>query len=346
MIIGRDLMLHLGLTVDFKRQVLQWDGTTVNMKESRNLLGQSDLTKREMREVVMQTAEPASTWEATDIMVKIIYITYAKADLEQVVNDIQMNAEERNLLPSLLEDFEDLFYGTLGDWDTEPVDLELNPDSKPFNSRYYLVPRINKEIFWKQLKRLVEIGVPTPVKQSQYSTTVFIIPKKEGTVRFVTDYHRLNQKLVRNSYNLTRIGETIQQLEGFQYVTVLHINMVYYNIRISTASQYMTTIVTEFGKFIYNRLPIGICAYGDIFQAKVDEILGDIEGVKKYIDDIIVLGKDIFENPIEQLRIIFGTMRAAGLKVNAHKWSFGLKEIPYLGYVIKREGIKPDSKKL
>ena len=33
MIIGRDLMVHLGRTADFKRQVLHWDGATVNMKE-------------------------------------------------------------------------------------------------------------------------------------------------------------------------------------------------------------------------------------------------------------------------------------------------------------------------
>ena len=56
----------------------------------------------------------------------------------------------------------------------------------------------------------------------------------------------------------------------------------------------MTTIVTEFGKFEYNRLPMGMCASGDIFQAKVDELLGDFEGIKTYIDDILVLGKGIF----------------------------------------------------
>ena len=80
-------------------------------------------------------------------------------------------------------------------------------------------------------------------------------------MRFITDYRRLKQKLVINPYHLTRIGETIQQLEGFQYVTALDINMGYYNIRLSPASQDMTTIVTEFGKFIYNRLPMGVCAF-------------------------------------------------------------------------------------
>ena len=65
MIIGRDLMVQLGLTEKFKRQVLQWDGATVHMKDTINLLGQSDITKREMHEVATNTAEPASTWEAT-----------------------------------------------------------------------------------------------------------------------------------------------------------------------------------------------------------------------------------------------------------------------------------------
>ena len=55
-----------------------------------------------------------------------------------------MNAAERTQLISPLEDFEDLFDGTIGDWDTDPVDLELNPNSKPFNCKYYPVPRTNK----------------------------------------------------------------------------------------------------------------------------------------------------------------------------------------------------------
>ena len=87
--------------------------------------------------------------------------------------------------------------------------------------------------------------------------------------------------MVRKPYTLPRIGETMQQLENFQYATELHINMGYYNIRLSPAIQYMTTIVTEFRKFRYNSLPMGRCALGEILQSNVDEILGDIEGIKR-----------------------------------------------------------------
>ena len=69
----------------------------------------------------------------------------------------------------------------------------------------------------------------------------------------------------------------------------------YYTIRISLASPDMKTIVTEFGKFRYNRLPMGMCASGDIFQANVDKLLGDTKGVKTYINGIYVLNKKNFE---------------------------------------------------
>ena len=153
MIIGRDLMVQLGLMDEFKCKDFQCNGATVHMKEPSGLLGKSDLTKREMCELVMQTTEPASTREATERIVKILNSTYVKADLKQVSdNSTQLNAEEINQLLSLPKDFEDLFGVTLGDWATEPVDLELKPGSKPFNSRYYPVPRIDKETFRKYLK--------------------------------------------------------------------------------------------------------------------------------------------------------------------------------------------------
>ena len=105
-----------------------------------------------------------------------------------------------------------MFDVTLGDWDTDTVDLELNPDYKPFNCKYYLVPRINKESFRKELERLVKIGVLTMVQKSEYITPVFTIPNKEGTVSFIMDYLRINQELSRKTYQLPRIGETIPHM--------------------------------------------------------------------------------------------------------------------------------------
>ena len=134
-IIGRDLMVQLGLMAYFKLQVLQWYGATVYMKEPICLLDKSNLNKRKIQEVVMQAAEPAYTIEATERMVKILDSTYVKAYLKQVANNAtQLNSEERTQVLSLLEDFKDFFDGTLEDWAIETVNLDLKPGSKPFNS--------------------------------------------------------------------------------------------------------------------------------------------------------------------------------------------------------------------
>ena len=203
-----------------------------------------------------------------------------------------------------------MFDGTIGDWEKDPINPELKTYYKPFNFKYYPVPRINKENFLKELKHLLEIGVSTTVQKSQYGTTVFIIPKKEGTVRFITDYCRVKHQLIINLYPLPKIGETMQQLEGFQYATELDLNMGYFTIRLSPASQDMTMIVNEYGKFKYNHLPIGMCSLGYIFQSKVDKLLGDIKGAKTYIDDILLPRKYCFIKHIAQLRIIFFRLRA------------------------------------
>ena len=60
MIIGHDLMVQLGLKAEFGHKILEWDDTVVPMNDPVNLLGQTDLTKRNMGEVVIHTKESAS----------------------------------------------------------------------------------------------------------------------------------------------------------------------------------------------------------------------------------------------------------------------------------------------
>ena len=347
MIIGRDLLVKLGIDIRFTDQTIKWEDMLVPMKAFAPGKDHKSLSNKEIRASIAQIAEPISTREATERVVRILDSNYAKANLDEVAEAAtNLTEAERSMLLDLLKEFEDLFDGTLGQWNTAPVEIELKPDVKPVSARWYPVPHINKETFRKELMRLVEIGVLDPVQESEYGTPVFIIPKKEGTVRFITDFRQVNSQIVRKPYPIPRIADTLQQMEGFTYATALDLNMGYYTIRLDPASKDITTIVTEFGKFRYNVLPMGMCVSGDIFQAKVYELLGDIEGVKCYIDDILAVCKGTFADHIGQLRMIFRRLQKAGLKVNASKCSFGLKEIPYLGYIITQQGVKPDPKKV
>ena len=67
-------MVQLGLKAEFGRLLLEWENTSIPMKEPGNLLGQLDLTKRKMQEVVINTAEPDSTREANAMVVKYLTV--------------------------------------------------------------------------------------------------------------------------------------------------------------------------------------------------------------------------------------------------------------------------------
>ena len=88
----------------------------------------------------------------------------------------------------------------------------------------------------------------------------------------------------------------MDQLEGFQYIIELDPKIWYHTIVLLPESCDLTTIVSESGKLIYNKVPMGLWYSGEIFQAKVYEFLSDIEGFKTYIDDIIVIGEGISLN--------------------------------------------------
>ena len=170
-------------------------------ERARKIFKPNFLTKCEICNMVMQTEEPDPKIKSNQILFKIINSVYTKYDLKQFAeNFTQLHPEERKIPLGLLNKFENLFDEIIGKWYTDTIYLDLNPYLKPFNSRYYPVTRINKYTLHKDIQRLVEIRLLTPVQQSQYMTLMFIISKKEGTVILITDHLKLNYKLVINPY--------------------------------------------------------------------------------------------------------------------------------------------------
>ncbi len=71
--------------------------------------------------------EQHSMHEATEQVVHILDAKCEKADLQSVVsaNCTHLSLQDQNKLLELLTEFEELFDGTLGDWNTKPVSFEL-----------------------------------------------------------------------------------------------------------------------------------------------------------------------------------------------------------------------------
>jgi hypothetical protein len=172
--------------------------------------------------------------------------------------------------------FDSLFNGTLGDWKLPPVSFELKEGIKPYHGRPYPILHKHKAVLMKEIKRLCNIGV---------ALLTFIIPKKDSTVRTISDFRELNKHIVRKPYPIPKIITILQDIEGFTYATALDLNRSYYTIRLDPTASEMCTIIFHWGKYSYKRLPMGFGGSANIFQAQIMDLMASLEFVQAYMDN-------------------------------------------------------------
>ena len=127
----------------------------------------------------------------------------------------------------------------LGFWNHEEYAIELQLNAKPYHARAYPIPKIHEQTLHTEVERLCSIGVLRKVNHSEWAALTFIIPKKNGTVWFISDFRELKEAI---SYH-PKIQDLLLKQEGFQYATSLDLNMGYYHIELSPFSHELCTIV-------------------------------------------------------------------------------------------------------
>ena len=336
MIIGRDILSGLGIKFDYSDMTMEWDGSSIPMKDS-------EANEHE----AFHVQEPEALAEAMERIKRILDAKYEKADLNEVAeNSDHLNEKQKVKLRGLLFEFKELFDGSLGRWEMDDYNVELRSDAQPYHAKAYPIPRCHQETLRMEVQRLCEAGVLKKVNHSEWAAPTFIIPKKDGSVRFISDFRELNKRIKRKPYPIPKIQDMLLKLEGFKYATSLDLNMGYYHIELSPNSKKLCTIVLPWGKYEYQRLPMGLCNSPDIFQEKMSTLMQDLEFVRAYIDDLLVITSGSYEEHLDKLRTVFERLQKAGLKVNAKKSFFAREELEYLGYWITREGIQPVSAKV
>ena len=268
--------------------------------------------------------EPTSTKEATNRTVEILDANYEKANLAKVVHDHcgHLSQLEQSKLLRLLVQYEELFDGTLGDFKTEPVSFRLKDGATPYHGRAYPVPQKQLKMFRKEVDRLEEIGVLKRQPASEWASPSFPIPKKDKTVRFLTDFREVNKRIIRTPFPIPKISSVLQEMEGFTYATALDLNMGYYTIRLDPTAQRICTIILPWGKYSYLRLPMGMSGSPDIFQEKMSDLMRTLEYVRKYRYDLLIITGGSFDDHLSKLQVVLGRLHDAGLRVNAVKSNF------------------------
>lgn len=105
-----------------------------------------------------------------------------------------------------------------------------------------------------EVKAMLEMNIIEPSK-SELSSPIVLVPKKDGTIRFGTDFRRLNAV---SCYPMPRIDDLLEKLGKARYITTIDLCKGYWQVPLQQACREYTAFRTPTGLYHYTVLPFGL----------------------------------------------------------------------------------------
>jgi hypothetical protein len=132
-------MHEIGIDICFSAAEVRWDNASIPMQPV-------DKSTEEFEQELFFAQDPITT--NAERIQNIVKSKYCPADLNKIATECNLlNADLQKTLHKLLRTFVHLFDGTLGNWKTDSVDLELkDKNEKPYHTRPYPVPHSQEQL--------------------------------------------------------------------------------------------------------------------------------------------------------------------------------------------------------
>jgi hypothetical protein len=304
-ILVADFLSKTGIDVKYSTGTIEWFDNELPLCDTHTLQRKDSSAMEEITEIQQEPLQSKGFLAMADIIeiqkeheffgmdwydphchaTEILYAKYEKVLVDDVIDQLtHLNAQQKSDIRQVLNKHTKLFDGTLGVYPHRTLHIDLVPGATPKHSRPCPIPVIHLQAFKKELLHLVEIGVLSPQRASEWASPTFITPKKDDRVHWVSDLRELNKVVRRKQYPLPIIGDILRRCKGYNFFTKLDISMQYYTF--DDESMVLCTIATPLGKFKYTRLPIGLKCSPDFAQEVMENILCDVNDAEVYINDI------------------------------------------------------------
>ncbi|KAG7304206.1 hypothetical protein JYU34_011144 [Plutella xylostella] len=225
------------------------------------------------------------------------------------------------------------------------IQIKVKPDAQLKFFKPRPVPLALKAKVEDELKRLVDLGILEKVEHSEVATPIVPVLRPDGNVRICGDFSvTLNKMLYMDDYPLPRIDDLFSKLHGGEQFSKLDLSRAY-NQLVLDESKHLTCINTHKGLYRYNRLVFGLRNAPFIFQKTMENLLGDIDGICIFLDDILCTGENRKIHS-ERLEMVLKRLEDAGLRLKPDKCELFKDSVEYLGFVIDKHGLHKSDKKV
>ncbi|MEO0790884.1 MAG: reverse transcriptase family protein, partial [Bacteroidota bacterium] len=219
-------------------------------------------------------------------------------------------------------------------------DVQLaDPEVRPIKQSCYRVSPEKKKILKSEVDYLLDHGLAEP-SNSPWASPSLLVPKPGGSNRLCTDYRKVNQITVPDSYPLPLIDDLIDSVGQAKFITKIDLQKGYYQIGLTDNAKSISAFITPFVLFQYTVMPFGMINAPATFQGAINYTIQGLEGINSYLDDLLVIS-DTWEAHVERLKSLFGFLSDAGFTINLAKSTFCSANVTYLGHIVGHGKTKP-----
>ena len=246
----------------------------------------------------------------------------------------------------LLTEFADVFAPRNTPMKGGKFNIVLAEDAKPCRVHHARnIPTPIKEKVREELEDLVKAGHISKKKETtEWCSPIVVATKKDSDrIRLCVDFRQLNKYCVRELYDSPSIIEEIQSIGKAKYFTQFDAKKGYHQIEMTEKSKDLTTFMTPFGRYRYERAPFGINSIPEHFNRRMADALEGLENYVRIVDDCLVYGETVEEHD-RAVRNFLQRCREQNIHLNEKKFEYCKEEAQFGGMTITPEGFSVQPK--
>jgi hypothetical protein len=216
--------------------------------------------------------------------------------------------------------------------------IELtDPTVKPLKHYGYRVAPTVAEQLQENVELMRTLGV-IEESQSPWASPVLLVPKKDGSKRFCTDFRGLNAVTKSDVFPLPRIDNIMDKLGNCQYFTSIDLKHAFWQIPMREEDKQKTSFISGNRLWQYRRMAFGLKNSPATFQRCISMAIGENDFSLAYLDDIVIFSRTI-EDHLTHIESILKSLSKHNLNAKMNKCEFFKTSLTFLGHIVSRDGI-------
>uniref|UniRef100_A0A3B3R2R2 Gypsy retrotransposon integrase-like protein 1 n=1 Tax=Paramormyrops kingsleyae TaxID=1676925 RepID=A0A3B3R2R2_9TELE len=251
---------------------------------------------------------------------------------------VHLSPQARVELIALINEFPAIFGDTPTQTHLLEHDIDVG-DASPIKQRFYRVPLVKREFLDAEVDYMLRNDIAEP-SSSSWASPCVLVPKPDDTLRFCTDFRKVNAVTKPDAFPLPRVDDCVDLVGSAKFVSKFDLLKGYWQVPLTERAREIATFITPSGLYSYRVMPFGLRNAPATFQRLMNLVVGDLDGCAVYLDDVVVYS-DTWESHLYRVRGFFERLLAANLTVNLAKCEFAKATVTYLGKIVGQGKVRP-----